>query len=118
MVSSGITVHSLEEVTANLTKFGLMTQNVKLIKGWVQNTVPFNKPDKIAVLRLDMDIYDPTIFVLRELYDRISIGGVIIIDDWALTGVRRAVEEFWQEIGIQPEIMTIKNSTPIWWVKG
>jgi len=116
--SSGVTVHPENEVRQNLIDWGLWDKaRIKLISGWVQETMPDDMPDKISLLRLDMDIYDPTIFVLKVLYDRISKGGVIIIDDWALTGVRRAVEEFWEEEGISPEIHTIDNSTPIYWVK-
>lgn len=118
LVSSGVTVHPIDEVNDNLRKWGLSQKmRYKLIEGWVQNTVDSMQPDKIAVLRLDMDIYDPTIFVLRQLYDKISVGGFIIIDDWALKGVEVAVREFWQERGINPTIKTIKNSTPIYWVK-
>ncbi len=115
--SSGITKHSQSEVEANLREWGIDMNRVYLVKGWVQNTIPETAIDKIAVLRLDMDIYDPTLFALRQLYDKVSSGGYVIIDDWALTGVRRAVEEFWQEAGINPDIQTIENSTPIYWVK-
>lgn len=117
--SSGITVHSEVSVWDNLIKWGLHDKaRIKLVKGWVQHSMHDDTPEKIAILRLDMDIYEPTIFVLRKLYERISTGGIVIIDDWALSGVRKAVEEFWQEIGINPEIRIIENSTPIWWVKG
>ena len=118
LVSSGVTVHPIDEVNHNLSKWGLSQKvRYKLIEGWVQNTMDSMQPDKISVLRLDMDIYDPTIFVLRQLYDKISVGGFIIIDDWALKGVEVAVREFWEERGISPSIKTIKNSTPIYWVK-
>lgn len=117
LVSSGVTVHPAMQVISNLNGWGLGTANYKLVKGWVQNTVPFDKPEKIAVLRLDMDVYDPTIFVLNELYDRIEKGGYIIIDDWALDGVKTAVQEFWEARGLRPKIQTVPNSTPVYWVK-
>ena len=118
LISSGITVHPEDEVRNNLVKWGLWDKaRIKLVSGWVQHSMEDQTPDKIAILRLDMDIYEPTAYVLRKLYDRISKGGIVIIDDWALSGVRKAVEEFWEEIGITPEIRTIENSTPIWWVK-
>lgn len=116
--SSGVTVHSEDEVRNNLTEWGLWDKaRIKLIKGWVQDTLEDNMPDQVSLLRLDMDIYDPTIFALQLMYDRISTGGFIIIDDWALAGVRKAVEEFWQEEEISPVIHHIENSTPIYWVK-
>ena len=118
LVSSGITVHSEQEVVNNLKKWGLYDKvKIKLVSGWVQKSMPEDSPESIAILRLDMDIYDPTIFVLRMLYDRISTGGVIIIDDWALEGVRVAVQEFCKEKGIVPHLKTIENSTPVYWVK-
>jgi O-methyltransferase len=118
LISSGITAHSLPYVIHNLKRWGLWdTGKIKLIEGWVQKSMPNNYPEKIAILRLDMDVYDPTYFVLSLLYDKISEGGYIIIDDWALSGVRLAVEEFWAERGIKPEIFTIENSTPIYWRK-
>jgi O-methyltransferase len=64
-----------------------------------------------------MDVYDPTMFALRQLYDKVSKGGYIIIDDWALAGVRTAVMEFWTERGLKPEIKQVPNSTPIYWIK-
>ena len=118
LVSSGITVHSEQEVVNNLKKWGLYDKvKIKLVSGWVQKSMSEDSPEKIAILRLDMDVYDPTIFVLRMLYDQISTGGVIIIDDWALEGVRVAVQEFCKEKGIVPHLKTIENSTPVYWVK-
>jgi len=93
--------------------------NINLIQGWVQNTIPqqIDKIDKIAILRLDMDVYHPTIFTLEALWDKISVGGIVIIDDWALDGVRIACEEFFEAKGINPEINTIENSTPTYFYK-
>jgi hypothetical protein len=43
--------------------------------------------------------------------------GVVIIDDWALDGVRTACYEFFEEKGITPIIHTIENSTPTYFFK-
>lgn len=116
--SSGITVHEQPSVMANIERwFPEGLPNYRLVKGWVQNTIPIEAPEKISILRLDMDVYSPTIFALRALYDRISVGGYIIIDDWALEGVRTACIEFWEEIGIKPVMKDVVNSTPKYWVK-
>lgn len=119
--SSGITVHSKKDLEGSLKSWGLSDEcDIELVEGWVQNTITEAKVKdvgKIAILRLDMDIYDPTLHALNMLYDNISEGGVIIIDDWNLKGVQVAVEEFWQSRGIQPEIHTIDNSYPIYWYK-
>jgi len=68
---------------------------VHFVKGRVEDTLPAQAPQRIALLRLDTDWYESTIHELRSLWDRLSIGGILIVDDyghWA--GARRAVDEF------------------------
>ena len=119
LVSSGITSHSKEQVWNNLNNWGLTKFNIELVEGWVQNTIPIvdERINKIAILRLDMDVYHPTKFTLDYWWDKISDGGVIIIDDWALDGVRTACNEFFEEKKIKPTIHTIANSTPTYFYK-
>jgi hypothetical protein len=119
LVSSGITSHSKEQVMNNLTSWGLNRFNIELVEGWVQNSVPLvdDRIEKISILRLDMDVYHPTIYCLQKWWDKISDGGIVIIDDWALDGVRTACYEFFEEKGISPIIHTIENSTPTYFYK-
>jgi hypothetical protein len=119
LVSSGITSHSKEQLLKNLENWGLTKFNIELVEGWVQNTIPIvnERINKISILRLDMDVYHPTKFTLDYWWDKISDGGVIIIDDWALDGVRIACYEFFEEKKINPTIHTILNSTPTYFFK-
>lgn len=121
MKTSGVTSHNKESVINNLKKLKLYDKlDIRLIEGWVQNTITddmVKQIGKISILRLDMDIYHPTKHVLEKLYPIISDGGVIIIDDWALDGVRIACEEFFKENNINPKIHTVSNSTPTFFFK-
>ena len=119
LVSSGITSHSKQQVINNLSSWGLIQNNIELVEGWVQNTIPVvnDRINKISILRLDMDVYHPTKFTLDVWWDKISDGGVIIIDDWALDGVRIACYEFFEEKGISPTINTVPYSTPTYFFK-
>lgn len=119
LVSSGITVHPKEQVETHLSNWGLDKYQIELVEGWVQNSIPTinDRIEKIAILRLDMDVYHPTIYTLNMWWEKISVGGVIIIDDWALDGVRLACNEFFKEKNINPKIHTIENSTPIYFFK-
>jgi len=119
LVSSGITSHPKEQVWQHLQNWGLSKFDIELVEGWVQNTIPIvdERINKIAILRLDMDVYHPTKFTLDYWWDKISDGGVIIIDDWALDGVRTACYEFFEEKKINPTIHTILNSTPTYFYK-
>lgn len=68
----------------------------ELVKGKVEDTIPANVPDKIAILRLDTDWYVSTKHELNHLYPLLVKGGVLIIDDYALVGARKAVDEYFQ----------------------
>jgi O-methyltransferase len=63
--------------------------------GKVEDTFPKDTPDKIAILRLDTDWYESTRHELIHLYPKLSIGGVLIIDDYGhWEGARKAVDEY------------------------
>jgi O-methyltransferase len=66
----------------------------------VQDTIPGQAPDRVALLRLDTDWYESTRHELAHLYERVTPGGVIIIDDYDYwEGSRKAVDEFLAETG-------------------
>ena len=112
LVSSGITSHSLESVINNFKGWNLPLSNVEFVKGWFQNTIEeYSKHiDTISVLRLDGDLYESTYICLKHLYPKISKGGVLIIDDYALTGCRLAVEDYFKnEIKKLPLFENVDN---------
>lgn len=119
LISSGITSHSKESVLINFKNWGVDNFNIKLVEGWVQNTIDtvIDEIKSISILRLDMDIYNPTKYTLEKLYPLITKGGVIIIDDWELDGVRIAVEEYLKENKIKVKMLSIPNSTPKYFFK-
>jgi O-methyltransferase len=87
----------LEEVQANFSKVGLLTERVKFVKGDVAKTLSGSAemPGVISVLRLDTDWYESTKAELEILYPRLAIGGVLIIDDYGYWGgSRKAVDEY------------------------
>lgn len=99
LISSGITVHDLESVKRNLINMDLDISNIHFIKGWFQDTLPewASRIEAISLLRLDGDLYESTLVCLRYLYDKVSEGGIVIIDDFALPGCRKAIYDFFEE---------------------
>jgi O-methyltransferase len=88
----------LDDVKRNLQQTGYDMDQVVFVKGKIEETIPANAPEKIALLRLDTDWYESTYHELVHLYPRLSVGGVLIIDDyghWA--GCRKAVDQYIQE---------------------
>ena len=65
-------------------------------------------------MRLDGDMYESTVDVLYRLYDKLSVGGYVIIDDWFGFPARTACEDFFKVHGINPNIIAIDNLAVFW----
>lgn len=93
-------ISSLDEVKATIQKCNISSDFIHYHVGDIlQNTF---YPDKIAILRLDTDWYESTAFELKNFYDKVVSGGVVIIDDYGhWQGCKRAVDDFLLE---HPEI--------------
>lgn len=106
---------SLEIVKNNFRKYGLLDEQVRFLKGWFKDTLPTAPIEKIAVLRLDGDMYESTMDALTHLYPKVSPGGYIIIDDWgSVEGCRKAVEEYRAKQGIRETIIPIDSDGVFW----
>jgi O-methyltransferase len=89
---------SLAEVKASVLSTGYEAQNIHFIKGKVEETIPNSAPESISILRLDTDWYESTRHELEHLFPRLSVGGVLIIDDYGhWQGARKAVDEYIQQ---------------------
>jgi O-methyltransferase len=107
-----------EQVVNNFRKFGLLDSNVRFLKGWFRDTLPTAPISKIAILRMDGDLYDSTMDALNNLYHKISIGGYVIVDDYkSWKGCRQAVDEF-RERGKIAERLTDIDAHAVFWKKG
>jgi len=92
---------SIEEVRANLLSTGYPASRINFVKGMVERTIPDAAPERIALLRLDTDWYASTRHELEHLFQRLSVRGVLILDDYGhFRGARAAVDEFFQDHGI------------------
>jgi hypothetical protein len=88
-------VSALDEVRSNLASTGYPMETMKFIKGPVEETVPAQAPEQIALLRLDTDWYESTRHEMMHLYPRLVPGGILIIDDYGhWEGARKAVDEY------------------------
>lgn len=96
---------SLDEVRKNFEKAELLDEKVSFVRGDVLETLQNNEllPEKISVLRLDTDWHESTKAELEILYPRLSIGGVLIIDDYGhWSGSKKAVDEYFETNGNRP----------------
>lgn len=108
---------SLEEVKAGFATFNLLDDQVRFLPGWFSDTLPSAPINQIALLRLDGDYYESTSVALRSLYDKLSVGGYVIIDDYGedrWTYCRRAVDEFRKERNILDELRRVDSKCYFW----
>eukprot|EP00986_Skeletonema_menzelii_P013248 scaffold7606_cov152-Skeletonema_menzelii.AAC.1 len=96
-------------VANNFIKYGLLDSKVVFAKGFFNETMPIlaEKITSLSVMRLDGDMYESTVDVLYHLYDKLSIGGYVIMDDWFGFPSKTACEDFFDVHGIKPEIIPI-----------
>lgn len=108
---------SLEQVQENFRRYGLLDQQVKFLKGWFRDTLPNAPIERLAILRLDGDMYESTIDALTSLYSKVSTGGYVIVDDFgAVPACSKAVHDFRAQNSITDEIKTI-DWTGVYWQK-
>lgn len=83
-------------------------ENIELIKGNVFDTlIPFlneNPEVRISLLHLDMDVKEPTDYVLDLLYEKLVPGGLIVFDDYGtVAGETMAVDNFVKNYNLKLE---------------
>jgi len=81
-------------------------QNYELVEGDINETVPAyleHHPElRLALLHIDVDVYQPTRVILETLFDRVVKGGLIVLDDYGtVAGETRAVDEFIRGTGLE-----------------
>jgi len=105
---------SLDTVRANFDAYGLLDDQVRFLPGWFRDTLPTAPIDRIAVLRLDGDLYESTTDALANLYLKVSAGGFVIIDDYMIAACREAVHDFRAAHGITAPLMQIDQDAVFW----
>jgi glycosyltransferase involved in cell wall biosynthesis len=105
---------SLEEVRDNFARFGLLDEQVRFLKGWFKDTLPQAPVKRLALLRLDGDMYESTIQTLDGMYWKLSPRGVVIIDDYFLPACRKAVDDFRNRHRIMAKIEMVDGAAVYW----
>lgn len=89
---------------------------VQLIKGDVCETIPKfvqeNPGFRISLLNLDLDLYEPTMTALKFLYPLVVPGGVVILDEYAMSGFPGESKAFEDFFGMNMPILRKFSFTP------
>ena len=106
---------SLEDVKRNFSKFDLLDDRVRFVKGWFAESLPKASIGKISVLRLDADYYSSTMDALSSLFDKVSPNGYIIVDDYhVFNSCKSAITDFLAARTISPQLVEIDGSAVYW----
>jgi O-methyltransferase len=102
-------------VRHNFERYGLLDSQVVFLKGWFKDTLPTAPIDKLALIRLDGDMYESTIQALEALYPKLEPGGFCIVDDWMLVDqAQQACHDYRKEHGITEPVIDIDGSGAYW----
>jgi len=113
--ANAILAVSLEDVKANFARYGLLDDRVVFLKGWFKDTLPQSPVERLAILRVDADLYESTTEALSFLYKRVSPGGYVIVDDYGgIAACKKAVDDFRAANGIKEPIEKI-DLTGVYW---
>ncbi|WP_076819746.1 TylF/MycF family methyltransferase [Pseudofrankia asymbiotica] len=104
----------LEQVRANFGVYGLLDDQVRFLKGWFRDTLPTAPIERIAVLRLDGDLYESTTDALDNLYPKVSPGGFVIVDDYQIPACREAVHDYRAAHGVTAPLTRIDQWAVFW----
>jgi O-methyltransferase len=106
-----------DQVRRNFAAYDLLDDQVVFLKGLFKDTLPRLRPGRFALLRLDGDMYESTIDGLLHLYDLLSPGGFVIVDDYGvLKSCRAAVHDFIEQRGLQVDMQKVDHAA-VWWRK-
>jgi hypothetical protein len=105
---------SLEEVRASFQRYGLLDDQVQFVRGRFTDTLPGTPIERLAMLRLNGDLYSSIIPTMEALYTKISPGGFVIVDEYNLPACRRAVDDFRDRHGIVDEMEDIDGAGVFW----
>lgn len=106
---------SYEAVREHFERYGLLDDQVCFLRGWFCDTLPSAPIERLALLRLDGDLYDSTYDALKALYPKVSPGGFVIVDDYnTFDECYQAVHDYLKSIDSAPTMQRIDQYSVYW----
>ncbi|MDC1016408.1 macrocin O-methyltransferase [Planktomarina temperata] len=107
------------ETIANIMKLANVDSKINYVKGFFDKTTENLEVDDISILHLDGDLYESVKTPLNNLWQKVVIGGLVVIDDYAVEetenerfpGARTAIKEFLRD-NVNFDYLTSLRGTP------
>lgn len=93
-------------------------EGVRIVEGWLDQTLRGSQTGPIALLNVDVDWYESVKIALDVLYDRVVFNGILNIDDYGRwPGCDAAVNEFLAARGLERSILQRTGVYGAWFTK-
>lgn len=94
-----------QEVSDVFNQYRNEQYDIKIIKGWFENTLTDTALKTVAFAHIDCDWYDSVFVSLETIWSKVPPGGVIVIDDYYdWEGCRKAVHDFLSSVNAREAI--------------
>lgn len=81
-LESGFYTTNLDLVKENFSEWN----NIKIIAGSIPETLNLVDSNKVAFLHIDLNCSPPEVAAIESMWDRIAVGGIVLLDDYAYYG--------------------------------
>jgi hypothetical protein len=88
-INSGFYTKNLSEVEKNFSEW----KNIKIVAGSIPETLDRVVSEKIAFLHIDLNCALPEIAAIEHFWNRIQLGGIVLLDDYAYYGYQSQKDE-------------------------
>lgn len=117
-VATGRCVGTLEQVRTNMIRWDVPDKVLIYHPGWLQEVLVSEAIPSLALLRVDVDLYDSTTPIFKYLYPEMPSGAFIISDDWGEGPAAPCRRATIQALGYEPKVTPVEGQvTTVWWRK-
>ncbi len=106
----------LNTVRDAFSRFGLLDSRVNFLQGPLTRMLTEAPIGRVALLRVDGHDPEEVRVALDTLYDKIALGGFVVVDDYGAPGCQAVVDQFRSEGGVVDPLERIDWSGA-WWRK-
>ncbi|GAQ87073.1 hypothetical protein KFL_003290100 [Klebsormidium nitens] len=108
-----------EQVQEHFKSYNMLNERVLFHKGFFRDSLPTAPVSQLAVIRADGDMYESTMDILFNLYEKLSVGGYVVIDDWGIPEAQEAVWDFAKWHGFTDDVKNLVriDQSAIYWKK-
>jgi O-methyltransferase len=102
----GLNKGAMDNVKKVFERLNVALDDVHIVPGWFNQTLPNAMINDVAILHIDADWYDSVKTVLDALYHRVVPGGFVILDDYGYwEGCERALNDYFAEHAIKNVVL-------------